>query len=199
MKITLLNSWTISKIRAAQVINNYYDIVKELVENSIDGKSTYINIYYNIKNNEIRVIDDGIGMEKEDLKLSIESHATSKFSSLDNINYLGFRGEGLHIIRECGNLTISSKTNYEDMGHLLEKNNNEFIIKPICKNTGTEVVITHIFENIPGKSKFINKKKDFLNIILFLQKISLAFNHIRFSVDHKFPMMKAWLQDIHCI
>jgi DNA mismatch repair protein MutL len=135
-----------------------------------------------MKLNEIRIIDDGNGMEKEDLKLSIESHATSKFTSLDYINYLGFRGEGLHIIKECGNLTISSKTSNEKVGYILIKNNNEYMLEPICMNNGTEVLITHIFENIPGRSKFINKKKDFLNIILFLQKIALSFSHIRFSI-----------------
>ncbi len=183
MKIILLNEWTINKIRAAQVINNYYDLVKELVENSIDAKSKNINIYFNIKNNEIRIIDDGMAMTKENLLLSIEAHATSKFISLDSINHLGFRGEGLHTIKECGNLVIASKPIHEEIGYLLEKNsNNEFITKPTCINPGTEVLVTHIFENIPGKSKFISKKKDFLNIVLFLQRISLAFPEIRFNL-----------------
>lgn len=182
MKIILLNEWTINKIRAAQVINNYYDLVKELVENSIDAKSKNITIYVNIKNNEIKIIDDGIGMTKENLKLSIEAHATSKFVSLDSINYLGFRGEGLHTIKECGNLTIASKPINEEIGYLLEKKFNEFVIKPICINSGTEVIVNHIFENIPGKIKFISKKKDFLNIILFLQRVSLAFPTIRFNL-----------------
>jgi DNA mismatch repair protein MutL len=182
MDIKILNNWIINKIRAAQVINNYYDLVKELVENSIDAKSKNINIYVNIKNNQVIVTDDGIGMTEKNLKLSIESHATSKFSSLDNINYLGFRGEGLNIVKECGNLIISSKTENEKIGYILQKDNNEFIIKPFCRNTGTEVILSNIFENIPGRINFINKKKDFLNIVLFLQKISLSFSHIRFNL-----------------
>ena len=182
MEIKILSSWIINKIRAAQVINNYYDLVKELVENSIDAKSNNINIYVNIKNNQVIVSDDGIGMKEKDLKLSIESHTTSKFTSLDYINYLGFRGEGLNIIKECGNLTISSKPEDEKIGYFLQKENNEFITKPFCGNNGTEVIVNNIFENIPGRINFLNKKLDFLNIVLFLQKMSLSFNHIRFNL-----------------
>lgn len=182
MEIIRLNQWTINKIRAAQVINNYYDLIKELVENSIDAKSNNINIYYNIKNKEVKVIDDGIGMNETNLKLSIESHTTSKFTSLDNINYLGFRGEGLYVIKDCGNLIIGSKPSNELTGYLLEPCGTTHIIKPYCMNSGTEIIVRNIFESIPARSKFINNQKDFLNIILFIQKMALAFPNIRFNL-----------------
>lgn len=181
MKILPLDAWTITKIKAGQIINNYYDIIKELIENSIDAKSTNITIYFNIINNEIKIIDNGIGMTQENLKSSILLHHTSKFTSLNNIKYLGFRGEGLYVIENICTLTIISKP-INSLAYKLYKKDNQFITEITSSNDGTTIILNNIFHNLPGKNKFINTKKDFINIVLYLQKISIIYPHIKISL-----------------
>lgn len=182
MNIYILDDWTITKIKAGQVINNYYNIVKELVDNSIDAGSTNINIYFNINNNEIKVLDDGIGMKESNLKLCILPHSTSKFTSLDNIKYLGFRGEGLYIISIIGNIQIKSKEEGSSVGYELYKNNNEYITRITSVNKGTYVIVNNIFDYLPGKNKFLTPKKDFLNTVIFLQRMALIYKNIKFNL-----------------
>jgi DNA mismatch repair protein MutL len=182
MIIRILDKWTITKIKAGQVISNYKDIVKELVENSIDAKPNNILIHLNFDNREIKVIDDGIGMNEKDLELSVFPHATSKFTSLDSISYLGFRGEGLYVINECSSLTIISKEKNKNGYKLTTNFKNELIISHEAANDGTEVIVKDIFSKTPGKIKFLSPRKDFINSIILIQNLSLAYPSIKFHV-----------------
>ena len=108
-KIQVMNEDLANKIAAGEVVEKTMNVVKELVENSIDAKSTMIKVELidsGVK--EIKVIDDGIGMDKDDAVLAFSRHATSKLKSLDdlfNINSLGFRGEALPSIASVSNVT----------------------------------------------------------------------------------------------
>jgi DNA mismatch repair protein MutL len=183
MDIYILDNWTIGKIKAGQIINNYYYIVKELVENSIDAKSKNINIYFNIKNNQIKVTDDGIGMNENNLKLSILPHATSKFKSLDYIDYIGFRGEGLYVISIIGNINIKTKSHLQEVGYELYKNNYDTYVTQITSiNKGTSITIDNIFNTLPGMNKFLSPQKDFLSVVIFLQRMALIHKNIKFNL-----------------
>lgn len=182
MNIRLLDNWTITKIKAGQVISNYKDIVKELIENSIDADSTNIAIYLNFHRQEIRVVDNGKGMTKEDLILCTTAHATSKFTSLDDICYLGFRGEGLYVISECSDITISSKTSQGIGYKLSRKLSGEFTTSVEAFNDGTEVVVRNIFARTPSKLKFLTPNKDFINSIIYIQMLCLSHRHIKFHI-----------------
>ena len=109
-----------NKIAAGEVIERPASIVKELLENSIDALSTQITV--SIKNSGksvIKILDDGIGMIRDDALLSLEHHATSKISSLDDlstIKTLGFRGEALSSIASIARLNIISKTKDDETG-----------------------------------------------------------------------------------
>lgn len=182
MAIRILDDWTIIKIKAGQVISSYKDIVKELVENAIDAESTSILIYLNFNNKTIRVIDNGIGMSLEDLKLCLMSHTTSKFTSLDNINSFGFRGEGLHVISECSHVKMVSKTK-DNNGYKIQKNyQGDIELNVEATNLGTEVIVEDIFCKTPGKIQFLSLNKDFINSVTYIQYLSLAFPNIKFHI-----------------
>ena len=121
-KIQIMNEDLANKIAAGEVVERTMNVVKELVENSIDANSSIIKIELvesGVK--EIKVEDDGIGMSRDDSILAFSRHATSKLKTLDdlfNINSLGFRGEALPSIASVSNITLKTSDGIE--GTMLE-------------------------------------------------------------------------------
>lgn len=159
-KIKLLNEDTIQKIAAGEVIERPASIVKELVENSIDAKSTNITVEIEKGGKTfIKVSDNGSGIEESDIELAFKRHSTSKlinFEDLYSIYSLGFRGEALASILSVAKIKIISKTKeaksgtmaiFED-GKIIEK-------KAFGMNTGTTISVQDIFYNVPVRKKFL--------------------------------------------
>ena len=153
--IKKLEKETINLISAGEVIECPADIIKELIENAVDAKAKSITL--TIKNSGIDLIeikDDGCGISKEDLPLTIERHATSKLEKIDDlysIDTFGFRGEALSSINAVSKLKIQSSNNQEGVGYLLENNQ----IKEIPFSKGTTIVVKDLFYNIPVRKKFL--------------------------------------------
>ena len=148
--INILSSDLSNKIAAGEVVENYASVLKELLENAIDAKSK--NITVSINGMDIRVDDDGIGMSKEDLSLSVRRFATSKITNdedLYNIKTLGFRGEALPSIGAVSKMTIISKVRDSEFAYKLRvSGGKESEIDKTSFTNGTSILVSELFFNI---------------------------------------------------
>ena len=158
-QIRVLSEETIDKIAAGEVVERPASIVKELVENAIDAGATRIDIKIEQGGKAyFSVSDNGKGMSSEELKLSVERHATSKLPDDDllNINFLGFRGEALPSIASVAKVKITSRTQNSESGWQIEVNGG---IKnsptPAPCQFGTIVEVQDLFYNTPARRKFL--------------------------------------------
>ena len=160
--IVVLDELTINKIAAGEVIERPASVIKEMVENSIDAEAKNINI--EIKNGGIayiRITDDGKGIERDDLMLSFERHATSKIRQAEDLNEIktmGFRGEALASIAAISRVDMKSKTKDSEIGNRIIVEGGE--IKDVsefgCPN-GTTITVENLFYNTPVRYKFLKK------------------------------------------
>jgi len=188
--INILPEDIISKIAAGEVIERPASVVKELLENSIDAGADRISI--KIENGGkklIKVVDNGVGMSKEDLLLCIERHATSKIHSLSdifNLKTLGFRGEALPSIGAVAKLKISSKPHDQLIGYRIEMEGGRFIcLEEVGIPAGTIVEVRDLFYNMPARRKFLKSDKvEADHIIDIITKISLCYPNINFTFEH---------------
>ena len=187
--VKLLDSNTINKIAAGEVVERPASCVKELVENSIDAGAKRIEI--EIQNGGkalIRVTDDGAGMSKEDAVLAVKRHATSKLTNaadLQNISTLGFRGEALPTIAAVSKFTLQTRRADDELGTKIAIDGGK--IKDTheigCK-AGTTVLVEDLFFNTPARLKFLkatpteaNKIHDFI-VKLALSRPEIAFRFV---------------------
>ncbi len=186
-KIKILDKAITNRISAGEVVEKPASIVKELLENSIDAGAKRIII--EIENggiNKIAVTDDGIGIAKEDITLTITPHATSKIENLvdlDDISTLGFRGEALASIASVSRLEIISKTENQELGQRLYSEGGEIKEnKEIAAPTGTYIEMSSLFFNTPVRAKFLrNPKTEQADITDYIERIMLAYPNIAFK------------------
>ncbi len=149
-------------IAAGEVVEKPANMVKELLENSIDAKSTKIIINVKRNNRYVKISDNGIGMSKEDLLLCVERHATSKISTkedLFNIVTYGFRGEALASIGAVSKLIISSRDKDSERGTVLVSQGGKITnIQEVSREVGTEIEVKDLFFNTPARLKFLKKE-----------------------------------------
>ncbi|SEP85009.1 DNA mismatch repair protein MutL [Devosia sp. YR412] len=159
MPIRQLPEDLINRIAAGEVVERPASVVKELVENAIDaGASRIVVTTATGGKGLIRIEDDGHGMDRADLVLSVERHATSKLSEdeLDDIRTLGFRGEALASIGSVAELSIASRTATAESGLRLEvKSGIRSGPVPLAMNRGTIVEVKNLFANVPARLKFL--------------------------------------------
>ena len=163
-KIVLLDELTINQIAAGEVIERPASVVKELVENSIDAGASKVTI--EIQNggiSKIRIIDDGIGISKDDMEFAFERHATSKIRNADDletVKSMGFRGEALASIAAIANVEMISKTENDEIGNrILVEGGNVLTKEEVASQKGTTITVSNLFFNTPVRYKFL--KKDF--------------------------------------
>ncbi len=190
-KIIELSPEVYNRIAAGEVIENPASVVKELLENSLDADSTEIKI--TIKNSgkkEITVIDNGNGMDKDDLYLAIKKHTTSKIKNtkdLNRIKSLGFRGEALSSIVSIAIVELSSRTNKTDHGiKLYIENAGDIKENQVSLNKGTSVKVQNLFYNTPVRFKFLKKdNKELLNIKQIVTKLIIPHYNINFQLMYE--------------
>lgn len=146
-------------IAAGEVVEHPQHVIKELIENAIDAKAKHIQIEVIDEGlTKICIEDDGIGMDEEDLKMSILRHATSKISEikeLSSMNSLGFRGEALAAIASVSKMRITSKTKHTEGLKMVVESGVIQSIDPVAMNQGTSLEIEHLFYNTPARFKFM--------------------------------------------
>lgn len=160
MSIRRLPDDLINRIAAGEVVERPASVVKELLENSIDAGASRVTITTAGGGKSlIRIADNGFGMNEEDLRLSVERHATSKLSNdhLDDIRSLGFRGEALASIGSVSKLSISTRPENAETGLILEVDHGKLSeIRPTATNQGTVISVQDIFAHVPARLKFLN-------------------------------------------
>ncbi|HQJ47150.1 MAG TPA: DNA mismatch repair endonuclease MutL, partial [Ignavibacteriaceae bacterium] len=186
-RIKILPENIANKIAAGEVVQRPESVVKELLENAIDAKATSIELIIKQAGKSlIQVCDNGSGMTEEEALLSIRKHATSKISTiedLESINTLGFRGEALSSIAAVCQLEIKTETHDEEIGTLIKiENENEITTEKISTAKGTCVSVKNIFYNIPARRKFLKSDTTELkHIVDTFNRIALANPEIAFS------------------
>ena len=185
MPIRILPDNLINQIAAGEVIERPASAVKELVENAIDAGATSIEITLIDGGKSLIVVNDnGKGMGKEDLSLSIERHATSKLPDNDlfNINFLGFRGEALPSIASVAKLTITSRRKDDDTAWRISVAGGDVTpVAPVAANCGTKVEVRDLFYATPARLKFLKTGAgETAHCVDIINHIALANPHISF-------------------
>ncbi|MFC1821393.1 DNA mismatch repair endonuclease MutL [Thermodesulfobacteriota bacterium] len=187
--IRILQEKVASQIAAGEVIERPASVLRELIDNSIDSHPNKIIIEIeNGGKRSIRVSDDGIGMSRDDLLLSIERHATSKISNLDDllsIKTLGFRGEALPSISAVSKTEITSRPSEQLVGHRLSINGGKLkSIEETGCPPGTMVRVRDLFFNMPARRKFLRAiRTETDHIIDTFARIALPLKTIHFRLE----------------
>ena len=187
-KIKVMDELLSNKIAAGEVVEKCVSVVKELVENSIDAQSNEIIIHLKESGiREIKVIDNGIGMDKNDALLAFQRHATSKLYTADdlfNINSLGFRGEALPSIASVSEVIL--KTCQNDCGTLIHIKGGKLLENTNCEaRVGTNITVTNLFYNTPARLKHLSSTySELANIVDYINKMALSYPNVKFKLTN---------------
>ncbi|MDW7726234.1 MAG: DNA mismatch repair endonuclease MutL [Candidatus Methanoperedens sp.] len=189
-KIHILDKATINKIAAGEVIERPASVVKELIENAIDAGATRIKVEVSGCGKKlIRVTDNGCGMEQRDAEVSYLKHATSKISSItdiDDVSTMGFRGEALSSITAVSKVEIITRTEGELSGRKITVHGGKTIgsIETGCA-AGTAVTVEELFYNTPARKKYLKSDgTELAHIIDTVIRNGLGYNNISFTLLH---------------
>lgn len=187
-RINLLDEHTSNKIAAGEVVEKPASVVKELVENSIDAESKNITIEIEEGGiSLIRIIDDGLGIYKDDIKKAFMPHATSKIRNVEDIysiTSLGFRGEALASIASVSKVSLKSKIEEADFGNEIIIEAGEILCtKEVGTNKGTIIEVRDLFYNVPARRKFLkstSREGTLINDIV--SRIALSHPEVSFKL-----------------
>ena len=189
-RIHVMSDHLVNQIAAGEVVERPASVVKELLENSLDAKASRIEVDVEqggIKS--IRIRDDGSGIHKDDLKLSLSSHATSKINSLEDLEHvksLGFRGEALPSIASVSRLSLTSRWRDEAEAWSISTSSiDEFDVKPAAHAGGTTVEVRDLFYNVPARRKFLRTEKtEFAHLEDVVKRIALSHFNVDITLRH---------------
>lgn len=186
-KIVEMPTKLANMIAAGEVVERPANIVKEVVENSIDANATTIKVY--LKDGgltEVKVIDDGQGMDESDIKLCFLPHATSKIKNeydLFRIQTLGFRGEALASIASVSEVSLVSKTKDTEAYNIVYKFGHQISFSQTAANIGTTITVKNLFFNTPARLKYLKtKEQELATISTIIDKLALSHPQISFNL-----------------
>jgi DNA mismatch repair protein MutL len=190
MPIQQLPSHLINQIAAGEVVERPASVIKELVENSLDAGAGSLQIDIVAGGQKLmRIRDDGAGIAKGELELALSRHATSKISSLDDLEAvasLGFRGEALPSIASVARLTLSSKARDADSAWQVEADGGKICApRPAAQPTGTTVEVHDLFYNTPARRRFLRTERtEFGHIEKWVRRLALSRPDVAFTMTH---------------
>ncbi len=188
--IRQLDETLVNQIAAGEVVERPASAVKELVENSLDAGATQIIVTVTDGGTkEIRVIDNGRGIEPSDLELATRRHATSKIaheSDLEAIETFGFRGEALSSLASVAELEVRSRRPHAELGHQLKiAFGHSFPMTAIGSSPGTTMIVRDLFARLPARQKFLRSPAtEFTHIAKVVRELALPNPHVEFSLVH---------------
>jgi len=190
MPIRVLPGELVDQIAAGEVIERPASVVKELIENGLDAGASHIEIDIERGGTGlVRVRDDGRGIEAQELPLAVARHATSKITSLEDleaVTTLGFRGEALPSIGSVSRLRILSRNASADRGaEIAIAGGGEPQLRPAAHPTGTTVEVRDLFFNVPARRKFVKSEATELgHIARLVERLALSRFDVSFKLRH---------------
>jgi len=184
-RIHVLDDLMINRIAAGEVVERPASVVKELVENSLDAGARAVEVAVEAGGKRsIRVIDDGRGMDRDDALLALERHATSKFSSLDDltrIRTLGFRGEALPSIAAVSRFTLRTAEEQGNGTEVEVHGGRIRAVRELAAPRGTRVSVERLFANVPARRKFLRSEAtELAHVVRLVTRYALANPALRF-------------------
>lgn len=185
--IQVLSPDVVNQIAAGEVVERPSHLVKELLENSLDANSTQIQIDVNFGGKFIKITDNGDGIEKEDLPLALQRHATSKITQTNdlwNLSTYGFRGEALASVAAVSKLTLMSKSKKAKSAFQIKSDFGLISdVMPSSIDQGTQLTVDALFENVPARLKFLKSDSaELAQIRNVIRALSLAYPHVEFKL-----------------
>ena len=190
-KIHQLSPRLANQIAAGEVVERPASVIKELLENCLDAKATRIDVEAEQGGVKLmRVRDNGTGIGEQDLELALSRHATSKISSLDDlesVKSLGFRGEALASVSSVSRLTLTSNVEDQDNAWqvITEGRDMKAQLQPAAHPIGTSVEVRDLFFNTPARRKFLRTEKtEFGHLEEVIKRLALSRFDVAFSLKH---------------
>jgi DNA mismatch repair protein MutL len=187
-KISVLAPHEAQKIAAGEVVERPANVIKELIENSLDAQSTSISIWVNQgAKSLLRVSDNGSGMDEDDAVACFNHHATSKITTvneLETLSTLGFRGEALSSIASVAQVTLTTRTEQCLHGHQIVCHSGTIISRqPAAATVGTDISIADLFYNVPARRKFLKTAQtEWRQIVHMIHAYCMAYPHVHFKL-----------------
>ncbi len=201
MTIKILPPQLANQIAAGEVVERPASVVKELVENALDAGATKVEIDIERGGHKkIAIKDNGKGIPKDELALALSRHATSKISTMDDLEAiisLGFRGEALASISSVARLTLTSKPAVQDSAWsaMAEGLDMAVEVKPAAHPNGTSVEVLDLFFNTPARRKFLRAEKtEFSHIETLIRRIAMSRPDVGFVLKHNQKVVKRYRQ-----
>jgi len=189
MPIQVLPEQLIHQIAAGEVVERPASVIKELVENSIDSGAQRVDVEIEDGGVKlIRVRDDGSGIERDELALALSRHATSKITSIDDLERivtLGFRGEALPSIASISRMRLTSRTAGSGTGYAVASDNAVLsAVEPAAHPPGTTVEVRDLFFNVPARRKFLRAERtETQHITRMIERLALSCFGTAFSLS----------------
>ncbi|GAA4717278.1 DNA mismatch repair endonuclease MutL [Sphingomonas lutea] len=188
MSIRRLPPDLINRIAAGEVVERPASALKELIENALDASAANVAIRLAAGGLErIEVADDGCGMSREDMRLALERHATSKLptDAIDEVSSFGFRGEALPSIASVSRLTLESRVRGADGWQIATDHGAEAGEGPAALPPGTRIRIDGLFDKVPARRKFLRSPRaEYAACLDAVKRLAMARSDVAFTLDH---------------